>query len=414
MSKPIISRYRCCIPSQNTDKDYEIHLVHSERVENGWDVVCFYGRHGKTLNRSPKLEGATYERALKVYEREARNRIGKGYVSVGGAPSVVAGGASVQPVASGMNGQLLVPMPPSMKSDGFVVNWQWLAQEKYDGERLGICKKDGEVTFSNRKGIVIPGRAVVQEAVQKLTDQNFEIDGEVLSDDRVVLFDLFSRGDVNMRAFGYAERLKMLREVVSSDKSGKLCIAETAMTPVEKQNLLNAVRARGGEGVVWKRIDEPMVVGKRHSAQFKEKFWKDCSCVVEAHNDQSSVVLKMFDAQGQSQTVGNVTIPTGREKPPVGSIVDVRYLYAYRGGSLYQPTFKGVRTDVDASECTLDTLEYYTGEDGAVPVAQAPAASTSPAPAPAVKLTAEQRKQAKAQKKLEREEEEAPILSLDF
>jgi bifunctional non-homologous end joining protein LigD len=46
-------------------------------------------------------------------------------------------------------------------------------------------------------------------------------------------------------------------------------------------------------------------------------------------------------------SVGNVTIPVNFDIPRVGSVVEVRYLYAYPGGSLYQPVYLGARTDVD-------------------------------------------------------------------
>jgi bifunctional non-homologous end joining protein LigD len=56
--------------------------------------------------------------------------------------------------------------------------------------------------------------------------------------------------------------------------------------------------------------------------------------------------------------VGNVTIPPNKDVPAVGSVIEVRYLYAYEGGSLYQPTYKGVRDDVDTEECRMNQLIY--------------------------------------------------------
>jgi bifunctional non-homologous end joining protein LigD len=35
--------------------------------------------------------------------------------------------------------------------------------------------------------------------------------------------------------------------------------------------------------------------------------------------------------------IGNVTIPANVRIPAAGSLVEVRYLYAYPGGSQYQP-----------------------------------------------------------------------------
>jgi len=48
--------------------------------------------------------------------------------------------------------------------------------------------------------------------------------------------------------------------------------------------------------------------------------------------------------------VGNVTIPSNHEVPQVGDIVEVRYLYYFRGGSLYQPVYLGKRSDLEKSD----------------------------------------------------------------
>lgn len=40
------------------------------------------------------------------------------------------------------------------------------------------------------------------------------------------------------------------------------------------------------------------------------------------------------------------------------SDVEIRYLYAYKGGSLYQPAFLGERDDIPAEECVLSQLKY--------------------------------------------------------
>jgi bifunctional non-homologous end joining protein LigD len=61
-----------------------------------------------------------------------------------------------------------------------------------------------------------------------------------------------------------------------------------------------------------------------------------------------SSALELLDAgTGGWAGVGNVTVPAP------GDVVEVRYLYAYRGGSLYQPVYLGRREDVDAPACLL-------------------------------------------------------------
>jgi bifunctional non-homologous end joining protein LigD len=60
--------------------------------------------------------------------------------------------------------------------------------------------------------------------------------------------------------------------------------------------------------------------------------------------------------------VGNVTIPANHSIPAKGAIVEVRYLYAYPGGSLFQPVYLGKRDDVDMRACTVSQLKFKAGE----------------------------------------------------
>jgi bifunctional non-homologous end joining protein LigD len=56
--------------------------------------------------------------------------------------------------------------------------------------------------------------------------------------------------------------------------------------------------------------------------------------------------------------VGNVTVYPNQEIPQAGSIVEVRYLYYFAGGSLFQPVLIGNRGDeMTIEDCTLDQLK---------------------------------------------------------
>lgn len=60
-----------------------------------------------------------------------------------------------------------------------------------------------------------------------------------------------------------------------------------------------------------------------------------------------------------------MTIPANADIPEQGSLIDVKYLYAYKGGSIFQPTFLRPRTDVLEQECRMDRLTYRS-EDKSV------------------------------------------------
>ncbi|WP_167365759.1 hypothetical protein [Pseudomonas saponiphila] len=49
----------------------------------------------------------------------------------------------------------------------------------------------------------------------------------------------------------------------------------------------------------------------------------------------------MLDELGNLVSVGNCTVPANKSTPAIGSLVEIRYLYAHKGGSLFQPVFQG-------------------------------------------------------------------------
>ena len=77
-----------------------------------------------------------------------------------------------------------------------------------------------------------------------------------------------------------------------------------------------------------------------------------------------SVALESLDGS-RRVAVGNVTIPTSQPVPLAGVVVEVRYLYAYPGGSLNQPAYLCRRDDVDRDDCRLrsSSTALTNGED---------------------------------------------------
>ena len=90
----------------------------------------------------------------------------------------------------------------------------------------------------------------------------------------------------------------------------------------------------------------------------KFKFVATLSAVVAKINVQRSVEVSLF--QGRNLvSCGNVSIPANHEIPQVGTVVDVRFLYAYRDSlALYQPVYLGPRDDVHPGECLVSQLKF--------------------------------------------------------
>ena len=43
--------------------------------------------------------------------------------------------------------------------------------------------------------------------------------------------------------------------------------------------------------------------------------------------------------------------------------MEVRYLYCFKGGKVYQPVYLGPRDDVDTNECKMSQIKYKAEDD---------------------------------------------------
>jgi bifunctional non-homologous end joining protein LigD len=138
-----------------------------------------------------------------------------------------------------------------------------------------------------------------------------------------------------------------------------LVIGATARTTAEKQQLFAALQSAGTEGIVFKKHSAPYTVGRPNSGgtQVKFKFYATASVVVTKINHTRSVAMAVLAGENLVG-VGNVTIPPNKDVPALNAIVEVRYLYAYQDGSLYQPTYIGVRDDLRVAACANTQLKY--------------------------------------------------------
>lgn len=79
--------------------------------------------------------------------------------------------------------------------------------------------------------------------------------------------------------------------------------------------------------------------------------------VASLNVSKRSIAMDIYDGQ-RLVRIGNVAIPTNAAIPNAGDVIEVRYLYAYPGGSLFQPTFIHVRRDVLPAECGNGQLKF--------------------------------------------------------
>lgn len=343
----------------NSDKEYHVDLLEKP---DGFVVNFRYGRRGSALKAGTKTAASVpYERAKKVYDKLVAEKLSKGYST--GEAGAAYQSAEMGDRFSGILPQLLNVIREE-DLERYLTDPAWCAQEKFDGQRRLIRKgcqfTENEVHGINKKGLIVPLPQAIVETCQKLDSQQFVTDGEQVGE-RLYAFDVLELNGVDLRALPYSERIHRLKNALPFSANGPVRVVKTAYTTEEKRALLAEVKARSGEGIVFKKLDAPYVSGRpaKGGDQVKFQFRATATCRVELVNQSKrSVLLSLYDERAMFRPVGRVTIPVNYNMPREGYIVEVQYLYAYRGGSLYQPVYLGERSDQDAFDAKMSQLKY--------------------------------------------------------
>ena len=340
-----------------SDKVYHAHL---EAKRDGWIVNFAFGRRGSTLQTGTKTsEPVVYDKAKTIYDKIVAEKMGKGYTpAAGGTPYA---GTENAGKVSGLLPQLL-NMIDDAELELLLNDLIHCGQEKFDGRHTMVRKNDA-VVGANKKGLLMALPLPIQKALEDFIG-TFVVDGEAIGD---TALRIRSPGDRWQEpAFKALQRaVSELRNLIARSpvSGGAIILVETAWTPKEKRQMFERLKKQKREGMVFKLVSAPATVGRPSSGgdQLKYKFYATASVAVTKVNLKRSVAVSVYDNSGDISVpvpVGNVTIPANQPVPKVGQVLEVRYLYAYKGGSLFQPTSLGVRDDVDPPECVIGQLKY--------------------------------------------------------
>ena len=319
-------------------------------------VVNFqYGRRGGSMTTGSKTSSPVgMDEAVKVWTKLVDSKLAKGYRHMTSDGPGVIPQADLPDTPTEIQCVLLNPVDED-EFERLLGNNEWAAQQKFDGVRFMLGKKDGNVYALNRKGksVSVPTNIAVAALTVDL-DGDFLIDGELVGE-VLYAFDVLEIYGKCCRELPVEKRHALL-----SDFSHKSICVATLTQGIYKRYLYEALKKEGGEGIVFKKLGAKYNVGRPASGgnYLKFKFYSTASCVVSKVNQKRSVSLIM----GCGTEVGNVTIPANHDVPKAGEVVEVRYLYAYKGGSLYQPTYLGVRDDVDPDH--VNSLKFKNEGEG--------------------------------------------------
>jgi len=330
-----------------SDKVYHCQL---ESSGDGYTVNFQFGRRGNALSTGSKTaEPLPYEKAKKVYDALVKSKIGKGY-SPGDAGTPFVGTENAGRV-SGIDVQLSNAITES-DVQALLRDPDWVAQEKIDGVRRPFQFGIDPPLGVNKKGLTVALPCVTAYALNALnmdagrTTLDAELVGEVL-----YVFDVLELYDADVRAQPLGKRLDILEALSFNDN---VRLLPTARTTAQKVALLERVKRDNGEGVVFKRLGAAYSPGRPNSMGDSRKFKLVESVTVRCvgvNPGKRSVGIEMRDAEGNCQSVGNVTIPPSATLPQAGDLLEILYLYAMPGGALIQPVYKSARADQDDADC---------------------------------------------------------------
>ena len=339
---------------QRSNKVYRIAI---EPRGGGYVVNFAYGRRGSTLNTGTKTSSpVAYDAAKSIYDKLVKEKMAKGYTTGEDGVAYTDGSRKVTDIRP----QLLNAVDDA---EALLADNAFYLQPKHDGKRLLIRKRGNDVIGINRRGIECGIPESIRASAFAMPG-DFLMDGEAVGD-TLHAFDLLEMEGTSIRQVPYRSRLMKLLHQIGSGGQSDIQWVSTMSGESAKRRAFEQLREDRAEGVVFKRIDAPYSPGRPNSGgdQLKFKFVETASVMISKINDKRSVAMSVWD-NDKLVPAGNVTIPPDYQIPQAWDIADVRYLHAMiSSGSLVQPVYLGVRTDVAAAECTRAQLKFRRGAE---------------------------------------------------
>lgn len=349
--------------NDQSDKVYHIQL---ENKSTGYVVNFQFGKRNGTLTSGQKTAvPIPYDLAKATYDATVKKQLAKGYSPGESGTAFV--GSDLEQRVSGVLPQLLNVIREN-ETETYLKNPDWFLQRKYDGHCRMIKKTSESVVGINRKGLITGLPQSVIEALEVLPAKTFILHGELMGD-VFALFDVLEVDGKDIRGKSVVERLTTLETFKAAlEVAGVpgMFGTYTARTVEEKRKLYAALVENEDEGGVFKLASAQYTVGRPNSGGTQLKrvfFYRATVRVVKSHATKRSIFTEALDANGVWTPVGKCTIPANAAVPKALQLVEIEYKYAFLGGSLFQPQYKGVRDDIEESACTLTQLVYKNKSD---------------------------------------------------
>lgn len=245
-----------------------------------------------------------------------------------------------------------------------VADGKWVAEEKFDGDRMKLSFINGVVTLYNRRGVVVTHK--YPELHSFKADMDCVLDGEVCVIDEngvsqfnegiafrshcenpesiaaaqekhpitFVVFDVLMVDGDDCKPFPWHDRRKQLENLdIKCDSVIR------SKYDYDIMKIWNDVTSKGGEGIILKKIDSRYLEGKRSSVWKKVKDIKEVDIKVVSYTKNPAGIRVESDDGIACQV-------SGFRAPPVQSALDkdgeatitIRHL-GWTGTKYRQPVF---------------------------------------------------------------------------
>lgn len=273
--------------------------------------------------------------------------------------------------------QPALPVRPMLASvqdqttvDDAMQDHSWLAQFKYDGDRVVIEVTNGQIRVLNRQGQE-KTRNVGTAHLHPFTaldEGRWVFDGEVVGR-TLVLFDLITASDGTstwsrennpfLRRYCVLELIAGvlgIRNAEVAPEDAPVVLAPVAVGNEDKLDYLTTAVRDQREGIILRHTDGPYESGRRSTTLVKHKLIKDADVIVTAlHDTKQSATLSVHALDGSLLEVGSAST-IGKGGVSVGDVWQVTFLYVTdpQFPRMVQPRLVLWRSDKDPAECSIE------------------------------------------------------------
>jgi len=233
-----------------------------------------------------------------------------------------------------------------------ILDDDYLAQEKRDGERLLVRRREPQVEGWNKRGHPTEVSSRLKSDLLSVNVELFVLDGEY---ERSIYccWDLLQVEALDLRSLPYQYRYHVLKPFAACPF---LNILPVWAGRQDKREAIAQFLQRGAEGVVFKNRNATYRSG-RAGQHYKLPFEKKATARIRTvHPTKASAELEMLEENGRWLPVSGVKIERGLVKP--GDYVEVRFSTASTNKRLVQPVFLRKRTDCCDLDCSVQQLDY--------------------------------------------------------